>query len=231
MGIEELEARVKELEKQVKTIQDIESIKKLQRAYGYYIEHMMSQEIIDCFADGPGVELSLLEGTYLGKDGVKRYFGRGTREVSPEMIHQVMQLSPIVDVDPDGKTAKGRWYGWGAVAIPWGAGVRQMFMSGIYECVYIKEDGVWKIWKLKYSMHFAVPPDKGWVKPDRLAAAEASHVEFPQPQPDIYQDFNYTYPSGYIFPFHYKHPVTGKETSEPKRNASLKLKPSPYAKK
>jgi hypothetical protein len=27
---------------------------------------------------------------------------------------------------------------------------------------------------------------------------------------------------------HFKHPVTGKETSEAKRNATLKLKPSQY---
>jgi hypothetical protein len=34
------------------------------------------------------------------------------------------------------------------------------------------------------------------------------------------------YVSGYIFPFHYPHPVTGKKTSENKQNAKLTpLKP------
>ena len=31
------------------------------------------------------------------------------------------------------------------------------------------------------------------------------------------------YPSGYIVPFHFKHPVTGNETSEKKRNKALGL--------
>ena len=30
------------------------------------------------------------------------------------------------------------------------------------------------------------------------------------------------YVSGYVFPFHFTHPVTGKPTSEPVRNAQLK---------
>jgi len=43
------------------------------------------------------------------------------------------------------------------------------------------------------------------------------------PKPDIPLDKkDLRYVSGYIFPFHYKHPVTGKETSEGVRNARLK---------
>ena len=32
-----------------------------------------------------------------------------------------------------------------------------------YDCDYIKEDGVWKILKLGYSLHFLSPLDRGWV--------------------------------------------------------------------
>ena len=32
----------------------------------------------------------------------------------------------------------------------------------------------------------------------------------------------YAYPSGYILPFHFKHPVTGKSTSEVERNMRVK---------
>jgi hypothetical protein len=45
----------------------------------------------------------------------------------------------------------------------------------------------------------------------------------PMPAPDIPVDkADLRYVSGYIFPFHFKHPVTGKETSEGVRNARLK---------
>jgi hypothetical protein len=37
------------------------------------------------------------------------------------------------------------------------------------------------------------------------------------------------YPSGYILPFHFVHPVTGKTTTEAGRNASLNLRPNRFA--
>lgn len=52
-------------------LRDIEAIKKLQRAYGYYVERMMYQEIVDYFTDIPDVILDWLEGKFLGKEGVK----------------------------------------------------------------------------------------------------------------------------------------------------------------
>ena len=47
--LEALEAQVKSLANEVRTLKDIESIRNLQKAYGYYLEHWMSQEIIDLF--------------------------------------------------------------------------------------------------------------------------------------------------------------------------------------
>ena len=136
-------------------------------------------------------------------------------------MHQVMQLSGIVDVDPDGKTAKGRWYGWGAVAVPVGGGVTQSFMNGIYEMEYVKQDGKWKIKKLQFSRNYIIAPGEGWVKPERVAAVDRQNIR-QQITPDLPRTFEPGYPSGYIFPFHYNHPVTGKETTEGKRNSSLK---------
>ncbi len=229
MTVEELEARVKTLEKEVKTLKDIDEIKTLQRAYGYYLEHWMSQEVIDCFSDSPDVVLSLYEGTWLGKDGVRRYFTR--ENISPEFIHQVMQLSPIVDVDPDGERAKGRWYSWGAVAAPVEKGVRQFIMAGIYECEYIKENGKWRILKLQYSLHISADPREGWVRPERVATIDLNAKrKYLGPKPDIApHGMDTRYPSGYIFPCHFKHPVTGKETSEAKRNISLKFIPNRFS--
>ena len=218
MNVEELEARLETLEKQVRTLQDIEEIKTLQKAYGYYIEHWMAQEIIDLFADGPDVSLTLAAGTYLGKEGVRRYF----ENIKPtsDFMHQVMQLSGIVNVDPDGKTAKGRWYGYGAIAVPSSAGVRESFMSGIYGCEYIKEDGTWKIKKLRFDLYYTATPARGWVRPEQAAAVDPQYTPT-RLEADIPRTFNPRYPSGYIFPFHYKHPVTGKETSEGLRNSSI----------
>ena len=99
MELHELEAKVKDLEKQVRImenrlgiVEDIEAIKKLQKAYGYYVEHMMYQEIVDCFSDSQDVRLNWLEGQYLGKEGVEKYF-QFMKSTPPEFAHQVMQLA------------------------------------------------------------------------------------------------------------------------------------------
>lgn len=115
----------------------------MQRSYGYYIEHGMGEEIIDLFADELNAALwHALEGTYLGKESIRRFFERFTMDSqNPEFLHQVMQLSGIVDVYPDGKTAKGRWCGLGAIAIPRGKSVAQTNTSVIYENDYKKENG------------------------------------------------------------------------------------------
>jgi len=228
MNIEELKAKIDALEAQLKNqenklrmFEDIAAIERLQKAYGYYLEHWMSEEVIDCFSDAPDVTLKLYEGTYLGKEGLKKYF---YHMEDPEFMLQVMQLSGIVDVAPNGQTAQGRWYSWGACASPQGGGVRQYFMNGIYENEYVKEKGKWKIKKLQYNLNYGAPPAIGWVKPERVASMDPKSKSF-TPEPDLPPDsFDVKYPSGYIFPFHYKHPVTGKETSEAKSNRSLKNK-------
>jgi hypothetical protein len=231
---EAIEKRLADLESQVKTLRvllDIEEIKTVQRAYGYYLEHWMAEEVIDCFADGPDTLLSLYEGTWTGKEGIRRYF-MANDNPSPDFLHQVMQVSPIVDVESDGKTGHGRWYSWGCVAAPNAGGMRQFFMGGIYEVVYLKQDAKWKIWKLKYSLHIAADPTRGWVSPERLAKsqpAERQPQEDPR-KPDIPPGgMDTRYPSGYIFPFHFTHPVTGRATSEARRNAALKYIPNMFS--
>ncbi len=65
------EKHIASLEKNLVRIEDIEAIKRLQKAYGYYVEHWMYQEIIDCFSDGPGVYLNWIEGVWKGRSGTQ----------------------------------------------------------------------------------------------------------------------------------------------------------------
>jgi len=219
MNTQEMEARIRDLETQLTGVIDIQAIEKLQRIYGYYLEHWMAAEIIDLFSDGPDVKLEWPEGTYFGKEGVKRYF-EGMETNDPEFLHQLMQLSPVIDIAADGKTARGRWYSFGGVSVPRGGGVGQSYISGTYENEYVKENGTWKIKSIRWHMNFSAKPAEGWVKPERVAAMNPS-APFNGPKPDRPDTrFDLAYPSGHIFPFHFKHPVTGKKTTEDQRNAA-----------
>jgi hypothetical protein len=215
-----LEEQVKTLKAQVRNLNDIEAINRLQRAYGYYVEHMMGKEIIECFSTGDGVYLKWLEGRYNGQAGLHRYFDKMRDTFSHELLHQVIQVSGIVTVAPDGLTAKGRWYAFGGVAIPMGDKVRENWENSIYEMEYVKEDGVWKMLGIKWNLTYWLPHLMGLVSPDRVLTNPPRPHSTPIPA-DVVYDNDPRYPSGYIFPFHFVHPVTGKETSEAKRNATI----------
>jgi hypothetical protein len=221
--IKALENQVKEQQKQLQNFRDIEDIKRLQRAYGFYMENWMAQEVVDCFADGPDVSLEIALGHFIGKEGVKRFFNTYLNQKSkpnPEFLHIVMQLSGIIDIEPDGNTARGRWYAWGAIALPRKDGIHQAYIAGTYNAVYVKQDGKWKFRNLRFHPKISSFPTKGWVDPDKVAADDAKSRVVPPILPDIPRPYDTKYPSGFISPFHFKHPVTGKETSDKKRNAA-----------
>jgi len=102
-------------------------------------------------------------------------------------------------------------------------------MAVIYEMDYIKEDGVWKIWKLRLLMHYAYTNGKTPQGPPETKETKGKAAP-PPPKlnPDEWAEYDTEYPSGYIYPFSFVHPVTGKPSTEAKRNAKLKLKPNKY---
>ncbi len=223
MDVKEMGARLEALEKKVGILDDINQVKRLQRVYSYYVQHMMRDEIVDCFADHPDVKVHWLEGTWLGKDGVKRYFGVGTDrpEPPPGFLHQVMPIAGVVDVTPDRERARGRWYSFGGVAVPNEKGeFNCSIVGGLYEIEYIKQHSAWKILKIDWIIPLNIRVAKdAWMPPEDLGKAIR---DFKGPVPDIPpEDFDPRFVSGYIFPFHYNHPVTGRATSEGEKNARL----------
>jgi hypothetical protein len=224
MDAKAMEAKIKELEKKVQRLDDINEITRLQRVYSYYVMHMMRDEIADCFADDKETTLRWLEGTWKGLKGVKRYFGVGTDrpEPNPGFVHQVMPIAGVVDVDPDGIHAKGRWYSFGGVAVPdqKTGKTNPGIVGGLYEIDYLKQKGQWKFWKIDWIIPLSIKiPSEQWGTVEALGKSIAN---FKAPEPDIEMEENDPrFVSGYIFPFHYDHPVTGKATSESKKNAKL----------
>jgi hypothetical protein len=219
MNIAELTAKVQYLEKKIQTLEDTEEIKKLQRAYGFYLEHWMAEDIIDCFADGPDTELLVAAGHYIGKENIRDFFHHGKKGIevrkteNKEFLHQVMQLSGIVHISPDGTTAQGRWYGFGANAFPAPGGkVNPGWMNGVYEVEYIKQEGRWRMKKVHWCMTFHAPWGESFVPAERRLDQKIDnpYKRNPQLNPDGAPEET-LWPSGFICPFHYDNPATGRE--------------------
>jgi hypothetical protein len=217
----ELKAQVIALEKTIDTLEarlqlaeDIEAVKKLQRAYGYYLEHWQEEEIVGLFSHSPEVSVEIHDtGLYQGWEAVGKSFHfedhytafNGEKASPPEFLHILIPRAGMVHIDPDSKRAKGRWYGFGLAALNRGGKLRPLIGSGIWENEYVKEDGKWKILKIFWNEIIASPLEEGWVKTPYIANPPAKNQ--PPPSPNTHPA---TYPSGYIFPYHYKNPVTGR---------------------
>jgi hypothetical protein len=221
MKSEELEAKVKtlvetveKLEARLQITEDIEAIKKLQRAYGYYLEHWQEEQLLGLWSHDPNVSFEAnASGQFKGWEQVQEcfHFGdhytayAGEKIAPPEYLHILMPTAGIVDLDTNGETAKGRWYGFFLGALPRGGKLRALIGCGIWENEYIKENGIWKLRKIYWNDIISSPLDEGWVKTPYIANPPAKYK--PAPGPDTHFA---PYPSGYIFPYHYKNPVTGK---------------------
>jgi len=123
-----------------------------------------------------------------------------------------MQLSGIIDVDPSGQKAKGRWYGFGASAFPIeGEGVNPGLMNGVYEVDYVKEQGIWKLKVVNWCILFLAPWTKSFVEESKRVDTimEAPQKTNPRLKPTGTPEVT-GYPSGYICPFHFSNPVSGR---------------------
>ncbi|KAL2218912.1 hypothetical protein M432DRAFT_394643 [Thermoascus aurantiacus ATCC 26904] len=89
-------------------------------------------------------------------------------------------------------------------------GQRQWWEGGVYENEYILENGIWKIFHLRYFPFWHADFDKGWQKtrPNYVPFFTTSFPEGPA-GPDELTPNNMMWPDTRVVPFHYPHPVTG----------------------
>lgn len=194
------------LERDVGVLEDTKAIKRLQRAYGYYVDKKLSREIGALFADAPGTTAELGgSGVYVGRARIAEFYDRiiGGENLEPGELFNHMILQGVVHVAPDGRTAKGRW----RALIQIGQhGESAVWAEGPYENEYVKENGVWKFSKVHWYQTFSAPYSPGWHKAPQ--PMEPPLADFPPDRPPtvVYG----SYPSVYQPPYHYANPVSGR---------------------
>jgi hypothetical protein len=206
-----LKAKVAALSAETERLEDTNAVKKLQRAFGYYIDRGYWQEAADLFAEEATFETGV-DGVYVGKAHIRELLIRqGGGHPGPGLpygqFNHHMQLQPVVDISPDGRTAKARWRELALL------GQFQKFAAwgdGVYENEYVKDGGIWKIQKVHFYPNFIAPYKGGWAKLEPVTGDWRSQTakELPADRPPTvsYQP----YPDLYTPPFHYNNPVTGR---------------------
>lgn len=222
-----LEARLALLEKRVQRQEDIEAIGKLTRAYGYYVDKQLWDQVTDLFSDDARVEIAG-RGVYRGRGGVDTVFrkvmGGGQIGLRSGALFNHMILQGITDVSEDGRTAMGRWRAFVQIARYQKTAI---WSEGTYENRYVKQNGVWKISDMHFYATYYTPFDKGWREGALPNNGPSTEFAPDQPQSVQYDVF----PGHYVPPFHYPNPVTGKAwTQEQSRRYSTTGEAPPPAK-
>jgi hypothetical protein len=201
-----LEAELTNLERDIQLLEDTKAIKRLQRAYGYYVDKKLTREVAALFAESPQTTAELGgSGVYVGTARIAEFYDRvmGGEGIERGELHNHMILQGVVHVADDGRSANGRW----RALIQIGEhGKSAVWAEGPYENEYVKENGVWKFSKVHWYQTFSAPYSPGWHKlSDPLNAPMA---DFPPDRPPTvtYQ----SYPSAFQVPYHYKNPVSGR---------------------
>lgn len=204
--LQAMRSRLESLQDEVERVRDSNDIKRLQRAFGYYMDKGLWNEVVDLFAEDATLEYAR-DGLYRGKDRIREYFqhmGNGQQGLRHGELNEHFQLMPVITLSEDGNSARGRWrdlilkgeygeYAW------WG--------EGPFENEYVKEEGVWKIGKLHWFQTVMVPYEGGWTENEDVnQGIYVSDLLPPDEPPTIPYE---PWPETFLPPFHFENPVAG----------------------
>ena len=200
-----LEATLAALGRRVGLLEDVAQLERLNSIYGYYLAHLQWDDLTGIFSPTGSIEIAM-RGVYVGAASVRRnlnLYGQATDDQFG-LQHNHMQFQPVVTVAPDGQSAKVRSR---ALSIMGNWERNSQWMGGVYENDYVKEGGIWKIKRDQVFNTYFIPYAVGWkdVQPRPPPGITAANP--PDAPPTLPFEM---YPSAFLPPFHYAHPVTGR---------------------
>ena len=152
------------LARDVDRVESVRAVKRLQFAFAQYVDAGDWDKAAALFTD----EGQLADGRsdVHGRGAISAYlqgaFGHGSPGLAPQEIHTPIFMAPIATLSDDGDTARVRWHG---IALTGGLNRSADWAGGIYENVYVREHGVWKIARIDYHPFLAGPYRSGWSSP------------------------------------------------------------------
>ena len=206
----QIDAEVNALTARVEKLEGTRAVKKLQRAFGYYVDRGLWGDAADLFTDDGTVEIGV-DGVYVGKARIREYLKLlhgGHEGLIYGQLNEWVTLQPSIEVAKDGRSATARWRDLGMLGQ---YKKHAEWRDGIYENSYEKgADGIWRIKSLHLYVNFLAPYEKGWarLKPgEGLVQSEASKA-YPADRPPTtsYKPF----PEVQVPPFQAPNPATGK---------------------
>ena len=198
-----LATRVSASAERLARLEDQSAIENLQAMFGYYFDQGLWSEAAGLFSRTGSFEYGM-RGVYRGQDRIERAMLLfGPEGLAPGRLNNHMMLQNVIQVAPGGRTATGRWQG---MVMLGEAGHNGVWGVGVYENTYVKEGNRWRINSLHFYPVAMADYDAGFMR--GALPMEGVSALFPPDAPpsETYRSF----PSNYIPPFSFPHPVTGQ---------------------
>jgi len=223
--MEALQRQFQELTDRVGVLEDVHAIRRLQHAYGYFIDKCLYDETVDLYAEES--EVRFMGGIFRGKKGARRLycdrfrknFTGGHNGPVYGFLLDHPQFQDIVDISPDRKIALARFRCVMQAGRHEKAGgqTRQWWEGGLYENTYVKEGGVWKIKVLNYRPVWHATFENGWAHtpPNFVPFYTEVFPNDPLGPDELITPTPVLWPDTDVLPFHYAHPVTGRPIAIP----------------
>lgn len=213
-----LEQQLAQLSKKLTVCEDEQAIRKLQHLYGYLLDKCLYREVVDLFTED--CEVRFHGGIYRNKTGAHRLyidrfqtnFTGGNNGPVDGFLLDHPQHQDIVDIQQDGVTGLGRFRCTMQAGRHKDYGeARQWWEGGLYENIYKKIDGVWRIHVLNYIPQWHAAYESGWAHtpPNFVPFLSTCYPEDPTGPDELIKD-PWLWPTHKVVPFHMQHPVTGQ---------------------
>lgn len=192
MDEKKLLERIEALEAQVARSRAKEEIQNLMAHYELLQNQKnMSLHPMDFAMETPDVSVTIADGApFVGPEGVRKLFC-GVYDMAEEDYKGILLLhyltNPYIEVAQDCKTARGLWWSPGIETIKRDkySDPEAAWCFGAYANDFILENGVWKIWHMRWFLTSKCPYTEGWadqryfynskVKHARVANADRSY--------------------------------------------------------
>jgi hypothetical protein len=144
---------LEKLEERVRALEDLEEIKKLHQHYIDLMDKLQYEEVLDLFTEDATSEIRNFGVKRGRKEMAEIYLGVIAKKRGNKRFESHMAIEPNITVN--GNNAKGTWLVYIFFSKP-----EIQWVQGKNECEYRKENGIWKISKLKFTRTLASDPSQ-----------------------------------------------------------------------
>ena len=192
MTIEQLAAKVEQLEKELTRTKDVHEVQNIMARY-IYLHNAGKNELAEkCFSRRDDATIEFHSCGLLKKEGMMKMYDpkvmvhKPAQSELPMMIEHTL-TTPSIQIAEDGQTAKGLWISPGHET-QMGKAIWAWFKYGVD---FIKEDGQWKIWHYQVFQTFICPFDTPWT--DESTWTDRPTVPFADAPTTFHNPYRKTY--------------------------------------